>query len=341
MDDGRVRIFFEDYIGKPASDFVLLAQSGSARRNFLATAGDSKYIVTSNSNIAENESFFYFSGKFSDLQLNTPRIFTISADRTVYVQEFLGERTLSEILAAEGLTARTKNLVKQTLEKLYVLQKNTLSDVDYTQTFEYERYDELPVTNDIFYFKSFIADVLELPYHKSTLLKEFNKLTAQIGNLEPRGLMIRDFQARNIMVNDKDEVFFIDYQSAMHGPLMYDVVSFLYQAKADFPCDFKTEMLSYYFSLWNDGQIAEKLKLSLQPIILIRYLQVLGAYGFRGIVQRKEHFLASLSKGIDNLNHFADTSEIMSAFPELKKVAVQLNSESVREKIEKMIHGTK
>lgn len=340
MDDGRERFFFEEYIGQRASSFVLLAQSGSARKNFLATVGDSKYIVTSNGNLAENDSFFYFSDRFSSLKLNVPRIFAISRDREIYVQEFLGKNTLSEIIAAEGLSVRTEKLVKQSIEKLCHLQKSTLLGIDYSKTFEYMRYDDLPVMNDLFYFKSFIGDVLEIPYHKTTLLKEFKKLTAEIENQQPQGLMIRDFQARNIMVNNEDEVFFIDYQSAMEGPLMYDVVSFLYQAKADFPAEFKAEMIEYYFSLWNDVQTVEKLKASLQPIILIRYLQVLGAYGFRGLVQRKEHFLDSLSKGIKNLNHFAETSEIMETLPELKKLAMALDTKSTQEKIEKMIQGT-
>jgi aminoglycoside/choline kinase family phosphotransferase len=103
-------------------------------------------------------------------------------------------------------------LVKQTLEKLYQLQISTQNKIDFTKTFEYESYDELPVMHDLYYFKNFVADVLELEYHKSTLLKEFKKLLSD-RKPEPKGLMIRDFQARNIMVNDQKEVSFIDYQS--------------------------------------------------------------------------------------------------------------------------------
>ena len=65
-------------------------------------------------------------------------------------------------------------------------------------------------------------------------MKEFKKIVQKIENLAPKSLMIRDFQARNILVNDQDEVFFIDYQAAMEGPALYDVVSFLFQAKANF-----------------------------------------------------------------------------------------------------------
>jgi hypothetical protein len=34
---------------------------------------------------------------------------------------------------------------------------------------------------------------------------------------------------------------------------------------------------------------------------MMRFLQVLGAYGFRGLIQRKQHFIASLEKGIENI----------------------------------------
>ena len=254
----------------------------------------------------------------------------------MYIQEFLAEQTLSEIITDEGLTERVTTLVKKTLQQLAEVQIKTEDKIDYSKTFEYENNDELPITNDLFYFKSFIADVLEIPYHKSSLLLEFKKLVSKIENLEPKGIMMRDFQARNIMVNSQDEVFFIDYQSAMKGPLIYDVISFLFQAKANFPTDFKNEMLDYYFSFWNEEK-ATQLKKSVKPIQLIRFLQVLGAYGFRGIIQRKQHFISSLDQGIENLNQFSNSWEEMEEYPELKNLIYQLKSDGIRSKIETII----
>ena len=154
----------------------------------------------------------------------------------------------------------------------------------------------------------------------------------------PKGLMIRDFQARNIMVNEKDEVYFIDYQSAMKGPLMYDVISFLFQAKANFPTNFKEEMLDYYFSLWKDEQKIMVLKNAVKPLQLIRFMQVLGAYGFRGLVQRKPHFISSVHLGIENLYQFSQNWEEMKDYPELENVILQLNTEKCRMKIEELNH---
>lgn len=329
--------FFENYTGKKSSEFKILAQSGSARVNFWAKSDNKQYIITYNENTQENESFLYYSEIFTNLHLNTPTIFAVSDDRKIYVQEFLGENTLSEIISKEGLSERTKSLVKQTLEKLFRLQNETDNTIDYSRTFEYESYDDLPVTHDLYYFKNFVADVLELEYHKSSLLKEFKKIVNLIENLKPKGLMIRDFQARNIMVNENNDVSFIDYQSAMKGPLMYDVISFLFQAKANFPESFKNEMLTYYIQKFENTEHQNQLKNSVKPIQLMRFLQVLGAYGFRGLIQRKQHFISSIEKGIENISEFAKTWENMKDYPELEKVIQQLNSEKTKLKIEEIL----
>jgi len=339
MTSENAKRFFENYLGDTFYEFVTLAQSGSARVNFLATSSSKKYIVTYNENIPENECFLYYSEIFSSLNLNTPAIFAISDDRKTYVQEFLGENTLSEIISNEGLSARVQSLVTQTLEKLYRLQTETQGKIDFSKTFEYESYDELPVIHDLYYFKNFVADVLELEYHKSTLLKEFKEIATRIESLAPKGIMIRDFQARNIMVNQDNEVSFIDYQSAMEGPLMYDVISFLFQAKANFPEDFKNEMLEFYIRQFEDEKTRNQLKESVKPIQMMRFLQVLGAYGFRGLIQRKQHFLASIKQGILNITQFADSWEHMKDYPELKKVISQLALDTTELKINNSINS--
>lgn len=333
MTSKNAKRFFENYLGEPSSEFITLAQSGSARMNFLAASGTRKYIVTSNDNIPENESFLYYSEIFSELNLNTPKIFAVSDDRRMYVQEYLGQNTFSELITREGLSDRVQRLVKQTLEKLFQLQKLTQGKIDFSKTFEYENYDELPVIHDLYYFKNFVADVLELEYKKSALLKEFKQIAALIETLEPKGIMIRDFQARNIMVNENDQVSFIDYQSAMKGPLMYDVISFLFQAKANFPEDYKNKMLDFYISLFENTETQLQLKSSVKPMQMMRFLQVLGAYGFRGLIQRKQHFLASLETGIRNIARFAESWEQMDGYPELKKVIKQLTTEETKLKI--------
>lgn len=335
--ENKAQVFFENYLGEAAQQFITLAQSGSQRANYLATTNDKKYIITQNDDRRENEAFFYFSNIFASLKLNTPKILAINEERDIYVQEFLGEKTLSEIITKEGLSENVRQLVKQSLEQLYRVQSLTQEKIDYHNSFEYQTYDDLPILHDLYYFKNFLVDVLELPYHKSTLLKEFKTITTLVENLSPKGIMIRDFQSRNIMVDHENIVHFIDYQAAMHGPIMYDVISFLYQAKANFPEDFKTEMLSYYYQFWEKDPKLEDLKQSFEPLLMMRYLQVLGAYGFRGIIQRKKHFLQSLDQGITNIEKLALTGNLIQNYPELHQLILKLNSEKMQQKIKDLM----
>ena len=330
--------FFKEFLGQKPDFFTALPQSGSSRINYVGSFEDQKYIITYNENIRENEAFFYFSELFQSLQLNTPKIFKISSERNIYVQEFLGNKTLSEVITEEGTSERVKNLVKKSLEKLFELQTKTLGKVDFKNSFEYESYDDLPITHDLYYFKNFLIDVLEIDYHKSTLLKEFKTISETIQKLAPKTLMIRDFQSRNILVDENDEVFFIDYQSAMEGPATYDVISFIYQAKANFPKDFKEEMLDYYLSFWENDADKQALKESFEWMKTMRFLQVLGAYGFRGLIQRKSHFLASLLQGIENIYELNQTwNEISLQFPELYFIILRLKSKEIQAKIEELI----
>ncbi len=330
--------FFENFLGRKADSFNPLPQSGSSRINYIGSLGSKKYIVTYNENVRENEAFFYFTDLFNNLNLNTPKIFKINFEKNLYVQEFLGSKTLSEIISEDGLSERVKDLVKKSLKKLFELQTKTLGKVDFSKSFEYESYDDLPITHDLYYFKNFLVDILEIEYHKSTLLKEFKTISENIQKITPKTLMIRDFQSRNILVDDNDEVFFIDYQSAMKGPAAYDVISFLYQAKANFPEDFKEEMLDYYISLWDKESDKKELKQSFNWMKMVRFLQVLGAYGFRGLIQRKAHFLASLLQGIDNIYELNQSwNQISLQFPELYFIILRLKSKEIQSKIEELI----
>ena len=316
MHLSTAKTFFEEFIDSPAADFQVLQQSGSSRINFIGKSHNQDFIITYNENIRENEAFLYLSEEFSSLNLNTPKILAVNEEKTLYVQEFLGKNTLSEIISAEGHSERVKSLVKQTLEKLFILQQKTEGKIDFRRTFEYEAYDNLPITHDLYYFKNFMVDVLELPYHKSSLLKEFQTLTTNIENLSPKTIMLRDFQSRNILVNEENEVFFIDYQSTMLGPAVYD----------------------FYFGLW-DNEMQSALKEALPYCQLIRFLQVLGAYGFRGLIQRKAHFLSSIGQGIKNLTDFSINWQENATFPELYSVIEKLNEPDTQKKINALISG--
>ncbi len=134
--------------------------------------------------------------------------------------------------------------------------------------------------------------------------------------------MFRDFQSRNVMIKD-DKVHFIDYQGGMRGALQYDVASLLWQARAELPEEWKNNLLEYY--------IDEANKLLETPAdrnifiaqyngyVLIRLLQVMGAYGFRGLFERKAQFLTSIPLALRNLKALTENQRMGIAVPTFDK----------------------
>src|SRR5690606_39154427 len=106
--------------------------------------------------------------------------------------------------------------------------------------------------------------------------------------------MFRDFQSRNILVRPDQSVYFIDFQGGMRGAPQYDVASMIWQARANLPDEWKDNLLDDYIdsfeSVVGDHVDRPVFKSQYNGYVLIRLLQVLGAYGFRGLFERKAQF---------------------------------------------------
>lgn len=130
-------------------------------------------------------------------------------------------------------------------------------------------------------------------------------------------------------------VHFIDYQGGMKGAPQYDVASMLWQARANLPDDWKNGLLEEYMNYFEDiiqTKIDREIfKSQYNGYVLIRLLQVLGAYGFRGLFERKAQFLTSIPQALKNLKWFIENNNLGIAVPEFKKVlAMCLDDEIIQ-----------
>jgi hypothetical protein len=195
--------------------------------------------------------------------------------------------------------------------------------LNYEMCLTAKEFGKQAILSDLLYFKYYFLDTLKTPYDKQAMLDDFETLSTYLTNVEYKYFMFRDFQSRNVIVSD-EKVHFIDYQGGMKGALQYDVASLLWQAKANLSEEWKDSLLEYYISeaegLLNAKIDRETFTSQYNGYVLIRLLQVLGAYGFRGLFERKAHFLSSIPLALRNLKFFLEHKNINIATPEFSRM---------------------
>ncbi len=325
----KIKELFTTFSKDTITSIDTLPQAGSERHYFRIFTADKSFIVTYGANIKENEVFIYFSEHFKKKGLATAQIFCINGEKDIYIQEDFGDTSLLNKLEEHGYTEYVYDLYKESLYQLALLQVKGHEELNYKKCLTNTSFGKQAIMADLLYFKYYFLDALRKPYDKQKLMDDFEALSNYLSHTAYKFFMFRDFQSRNIMVSPALEglgeaVHFIDYQGGMKGAPQYDVASLLWQAKANLPDEWKRRLLedyiSYFEKIVNETIDRHVFRSQYNGYVLIRLLQVLGAYGFRGLFERKAHFLTSIPLGLQNLKWFIQNQNIGIALPEFKKV---------------------
>ena len=126
MNTSILKKLFERKFGKKADTLSALPLSGSVRRYFRLTNGESKAIGAFNSDVRENIAFIEFSKHFRSKGLNVPEIYCVSEDNLYYLEEDLGDTTLydfaNDVRVTQEIPPVLKELYLQALEELIKFQ---------------------------------------------------------------------------------------------------------------------------------------------------------------------------------------------------------------------------
>lgn len=320
-----IKQLYEQWKGQPAASVDLLPQSGSDRRYFrIHEANGGSVIATIGANTRENEVFIYFSDHFQTKELPTPKVFAVNDELTIYLQEDFGDVSLLNKLESLGFCDEVYGLFRQSLQELARLQVTADDGLDYNQCLTNKEFGKQAIMADLLYFKYYFLDGLRKPYDKQQLIDDFEALSSYLTHTEYKYFMFRDFQSRNILVNDQNNVHFIDYQGGMRGAPQYDVASMLWQARANLPEEWKQNLLADYMDAFENviNQPIDRTIFQSQynGYVLIRLLQVLGAYGFRGLFERKAQFLTAIPLALKNVKDFIQNQTVGISVPEFRKV---------------------
>ncbi len=307
----------------------LLRQSGSYRKYFRFFSEQKTVLGVYNPDRKENEAFVSFAKHFKKIGLNVPDVFDVFFDENIYFIEDLGDETLFDFLQKNKNEKEIIKTYKKILDWLIRFQFEGIKNLDLTKCYPRDIFDKQSIMWDLNYFKYFVLKIAKVTFDEQALENDFQKLADFLTSTSLDYFLYRDFQSKNILLKD-DDVYFIDFQGGRKGAIFYDVASLLYDSKAKLPESIKNELLEYYYSLVN-----QRIALSEQEFyeyyyyyVLIRVLQAFGAYGFRGIVERKLHFIASIPQAIENIKKILTNEYLTLDLPELTKALKNLTENS-------------
>ena len=292
----RLLLLYQNTFGVKPQKAELLPLSGSARKYYRITGDGGIVIGCVGTNLAENRAFLALDAKFCDAGLHAPKVYAVTDDGMAYIQEDLGDGQLFELLkpsvASESYTSEQLDWLHKTMELLPKVQFEVGKGFDWGICFPDRELNDRMVNFDLNYFKYDFLKFTGIEFNEIKLQDDFDRIRGDATGFTGDTFMYRDFQARNVMIKD-GEPCFIDFQGGRRGPVQYDLASFLWNAGTHFTAQMRKELEATYLKSLacyrpvDEEQFYKEYRL----MTLLRLLQETAAYGFRGLVERKQLFL--------------------------------------------------
>lgn len=317
-DREALESLFKVCFGAECTAMRMLPQAGSDRRycRMRDDAGHSAIGVISPA-VVESKAFIGLSRAFRAGGVSVPEVYCADESFHYYLEEDLGDTALFSMLGTpEGYDIAMRCMTL--LPRMQALPGHIWEDAVYEKSFSRRQ-----AMWDLNYFKYEYLKPSGVFVAEDALEDEFELISERLASTPGYmwGFMMRDCQSRNVMVKD-GKPFWIDFQGGRKGPAIYDAVSFIWQARAPFSIEERENLFAAYAdSFCLIRGLDRKIVYEYLPLFrLFRTLQVLGAYGFRGLVQHRAHFIESIPGALRNLRELIGLGAL-DDYPELKRVS--------------------
>ncbi len=317
---------FLKWKGSAPEMITRLPQSGSDRVYFRLIYPEGQVIGAYNPSREENDAFVGFSNHFRSKQLPVPEIYVYYPDEKVYFLEDLGDINLFTWLARrsdeERFNEETETLFLTIAADLVRIQTEGIVGLDLSLCYPHRSFDRQSIVWDMNYYKYMFLKLIAAPFNETRLERDFDSLTRFLLDAGQDYFLYRDFQTANIMLKD-GKPWYIDYQGGRLGAPHYDIASLVYDAKAYIPEGIRQKTLDRHLNLFASatGKSRESLQQYSGAFTLIRLMQALGAFGFRGLHENKPTFTESIVPAVELMNELLSGSALQIDLPALKKAS--------------------
>lgn len=217
-------------------------------------------------------------GPFADIDqqlrslgLSAPEIFVEDRTRGFLLLEDFGDESFARLLASpsEG-------------ETLFALATDvlvTLHRAEMASPKGLRAYDPAKMLGDLELFLEWCTP--KLPDREKAAFRAVWNEVLPLAHQVPNSLLLRDYHAANLMLlRDRDDVRragLLDFQDAYHGPVTYDLMSLLEDARRDVPEAIRHAMIDRYLARF-PALDPDTFKTSLAVLAALRHTRVLGIF---------------------------------------------------------------
>lgn len=292
-----------------------LKGDGSDRKWYRLTANKNSLILAKHELEPENipceaSAFVNIGNHLSAKKVKVPKIHLSDCFSGLVFVEDLGDTNLQAVVLKNENHNQLIEIYKKNIKNLICLAVRAYRGFDLSWTYQTMAYNaDLIIEKEGRYFvEAFLISYLGLKACFKDYEKDIISLAKKTEKYVIKGLIHRDMQSRNIMLNNND-FYFIDFQGARHGPIQYDLASLLIDPYVVLPLSIQTILRDYYIS-----ELAKNIEFDKNQFIsgykycsIARNLQILGAFGFLTSVKNKTFFekyippaLLTLKQNLDN-----------------------------------------
>ena len=252
---------------------VFLAGDASNRKYFrLHNKNSCDVVMYDNSKDNSIENFINKTRILEKFKLRVPRIYKKFISDGILIIEDFGDNKYSKILN------------KKNEEELYLLAIDSLIHLhDLKDNFDLEFYDKKKLFSEVSLFFKWFLPLNKKSINskeKKTILNYLDQLF-DILNGSKNVLVHRDYHVDNLfyLVNQEGtkKCGWIDYQDALIGPAVYDLMSLLEDARRKISINLKNKLINYYIK---KAKIKQKdlFHLTFKIMAIQRHLKVLGVF---------------------------------------------------------------
>lgn len=191
--------------------------------------------------------FLEVRGVLEAARVRVPKLLAEHCQTGWIIVEDLGSMTLAETLLKEP--ERKLELYQRAVRDLANAQQN-LAKLEPDCVISTRRFDQALLNWEMEHFLEWCIDGRNIPVTEAER-QEFLAMAKQIAqriSRMPYGFVHRDYQSRNLMVLEQGALGWVDFQDALLGPRVYDLVALLGDSYQTFTHDFIVARLREYCS---------------------------------------------------------------------------------------------